>query len=67
MVIRTLRTLPIVHPTKPTRAIVEDTTMKMYRVVTFLAAVMLAVFFSWAVGHEHIGSQEAQAIEAAAP
>ena len=48
-------------------AIVEDTTMKTYRVVTFLAAALLAVFFSWALGHEHIGSQEEQAIEAAAP
>jgi hypothetical protein len=41
--------------------------MKMYRVVTFLAAALLAVFFTWAVAHEHVGSREEQAIEAAAP
>ena len=41
--------------------------MKPYRVVTLLAALLIAGFFTWAVGHEHVGAQEEQAIEAAAP
>ena len=41
--------------------------MRIYRVVTFLAALLIAGFFTWAVAHEHVGAQEERAIEAAAP
>ena len=41
--------------------------MKMYRVVGLFVAVVVAVLFIWAVGHERVGAQEAQAIEASAP
>lgn len=41
--------------------------MKMSRVVILFAVVLIAVCFTWALGHEHIGAQEEQAIEAAAP
>jgi hypothetical protein len=40
--------------------------MKTYRIVTLLAAGLIAVLVIWAVGHEHVGAQEEQAIEAAA-
>ena len=41
--------------------------MRIYRVVFFCAALLIAGFFTWAVAHEHVGAQEEQAIEAAAP
>ncbi len=40
--------------------------MKMYRIVTLLAAGLIAVLVIWSIGHEHIGDQEKQAIEDAA-
>jgi hypothetical protein len=46
---------------------VEDAAMKIYRVVTFLAAVLVAVIITFALGRQHVGAQEAQSIEASAP
>ena len=40
--------------------------MKLYRVVTFLAAVVIAVIIMFALGREHVGAQQAQSIEASA-
>ena len=40
----------------------EDPSMKMYRVVGLLVAVVVAVLLIWAVGHERVGAQEAQSI-----
>jgi hypothetical protein len=40
--------------------------MKMYRVVSLFVAVVAAGVFIWAVGHERVGAQEAQSIEASA-
>jgi hypothetical protein len=39
--------------------------MRMYRVVTFLAALIVAGLFIWALGHEQVGAKEEQAIKAA--
>jgi hypothetical protein len=38
--------------------------MKLDRVVVLCAVGLIAVFFTWALGHEHVGAQEAAAIEA---
>jgi hypothetical protein len=55
-----------VHPKIAPAAIVEDAIMKLYRVVTFLAAVAIAAVIIFALGREHVGAQEAQSIEASA-
>jgi hypothetical protein len=47
--------------------VAEDAAMKVYRLVSLFAAVLAAVLLIWALGHEHIGAQEEQSIEAAAP
>jgi Flp pilus assembly protein CpaB len=47
--------------------IVEDATMKPNRIVTLLAAVLIAGIVTWAFAREHVGAQEVQSIEAAAP
>lgn len=42
--------------------------MKAYRLVTLLGAVLIAALCTWALGHEHVGTQENRAtIEASAP
>jgi hypothetical protein len=48
-------------------AVVEEANMRIYRVVIFCAALLIAGFFTWAVAREHVGAQEVRAIEAAAP
>jgi hypothetical protein len=40
--------------------------MKLYRIVTLVAAGLIAVFSIWAIGHEHIGAQEERSIQDAA-
>jgi hypothetical protein len=37
--------------------------MKMYRIVTLFAAVLVSMLFIWSMGHEHVGFQEEHAIE----
>jgi hypothetical protein len=41
--------------------------MKPNRVIALLAVLLIAGFFTWAFAREHVGAQEEQAIEAAAP
>ncbi len=39
--------------------------MRLERVFIFVAVLLIAGFFTWAIGHEHVGAQEERAIEAA--
>ena len=41
--------------------------MKLNRIVTLLAALLISGLCTWALAHEHVGAQEEQAIESAAP
>jgi hypothetical protein len=47
--------------------IVEDATMKLNRIVTLFAVVLIGGLVTWAFAHENVGAQEVQSIEAAAP
>jgi hypothetical protein len=40
--------------------------MKLYRIVTLIAALLISGFCTWALAHEHVGAQQVQAIEASA-
>ena len=37
--------------------------MKMYRVVTLIAAVLITAIFSWAFGQERVGKTEEHSIQ----
>jgi hypothetical protein len=39
--------------------------MKMYRVVFWFAALLIAGLFTWTIARQPVGAKEAQAIEAA--
>jgi hypothetical protein len=42
----------------------NDAIVKPYRLVTFFAAVLITLFFTWAFSREDIGAQEPPPIEA---
>ena len=46
---------------------VEDVTMKLNRVIALFVVLLIGGLFTWAFAREHVGVQESQAIEAAAP
>jgi hypothetical protein len=41
--------------------------MKLNRVIAVLAVLLIGGLFTWAFAREHVGAQEEQSIEAAAP
>jgi hypothetical protein len=47
------------------QAIAEDPTVKMYRVVFLLAALLIAGLVTWTIARQPVGAKEVQAIEAA--
>jgi hypothetical protein len=45
----------------------RDLTMKMYRLLTLFAAVLITVIFTWTIERQHVGATEEHLIQAAAP